>query len=252
VGGLGHYIEAEGIATTQISLIREHTEIIKPPRALWVSFPLGRPLGNPNDAGFQNDVLRHALRLLERDNGPVLEDFPKDAKEDETEQLPMACPVNFAKPAPEQNSMDELFQKFRQELNLMQTWHTLACERNKRSTAGVSTLSPDEIGELFCSFVKGEVEEKQLNGQKLSDMLRMAAEDLRACYLEGIAVQPGQSTGAATLNDWFWGETHAALIINEARKKCLQLSEKDMLLAGKLLLVPRNQLHRFEGSSSPV
>lgn len=245
MGGLGHFIEAEGIATTQISLIREHTEIIKPPRALWVSFPLGRPLGNPNDAVFQNEVLNHALSLLERENGPVLEDFPKDAKEDDTEQAPMACPVNFAKPAPEQNSMDELFQKFRQELNLMQTWHALACEKTGRSTAGVSKFSPEAIGELFCNFIVGSLEETQLNGQKISDVLRMAADDLKTCYFEGVSAQPGQSTGAATLNDWFWGETHAALVINEARKKCLLYSEKDMLLAGKLLLVPRNQLHRF-------
>ena len=245
MGGLGHFLEAEGIATTQISLIREHTEIIKPPRALWVSFPLGRPLGNPNDAEFQNDVLKDVLLLLERESGPVLEDYPRDAKESEVEQAPMACPVNFAKPSPEQNSIEELFQKFRQELNLMQTWQTLACEKNGRSTAGVSKLSPEEIGELFCNFILGSVEERQLNGQKISDVLRMAADDLKTCYLEGVSAQPGQSTDAAILNDWFWGETHAALVINEARKKCLQYSEKDMLLAGKLLLVPRNQLHRF-------
>jgi len=245
VGGLGHFLEAAGIATTQISLIREHTEVIRPPRALWVSFPLGRPLGNPNDAVFQRDVLRHALSLLDREEGPILEEYPKDAKEDETEQQPMACPVNFAKPVLEQSSMAELCQKFREELKRMQTWHTLACEKNKRSTAGVSTLSFDEIGELFCNFVDGEVKEQQLNGRKLADMLRMAAGDLRTSYLEGIAAQPGQTTSAATLNDWFWGETHAALIINEVRKKCLKSGERDMLLAGKLLLIPRNQLHRF-------
>ena len=34
MGGLAHTLEDEGIATTQISLIRLHTEKIKPPRAL--------------------------------------------------------------------------------------------------------------------------------------------------------------------------------------------------------------------------
>ena len=79
MGGLAHYIEDEGISTTQISLIREHTERIKPPRALWVSFDLGRPLGTPNDAPFQRSVLEHALKLFESPSGPVLEDFPHDA-----------------------------------------------------------------------------------------------------------------------------------------------------------------------------
>ncbi len=55
--------------TTQISLIREHTEKIKPPRALWVPFELGRPLGVPNDAAFQNRVITAALDLFEAPSG---------------------------------------------------------------------------------------------------------------------------------------------------------------------------------------
>ncbi len=75
MGGLAHYLEEEGVATTQISLIREHTEIIKPPRALWVPFELGRPLGLPDDPALQTRVLVAALKLLEAERGPVLEDF---------------------------------------------------------------------------------------------------------------------------------------------------------------------------------
>ena len=79
MGGLGHYLEAEGIATTSISLIRLHTEKSRPPRALWVPFELGRPLGNPGDAETRLRVLRHALGLLERPGpGPVLEDWPEE------------------------------------------------------------------------------------------------------------------------------------------------------------------------------
>ena len=62
MSALGHYLEEEGIATTQISLIREHTEAMKPPRALWVPFVLGRPFGVPNDAAFQRRVVLAALR----------------------------------------------------------------------------------------------------------------------------------------------------------------------------------------------
>ena len=36
--------------TTGISLVRENTASMQPPRALWVPFPLGRPLGVPDDA----------------------------------------------------------------------------------------------------------------------------------------------------------------------------------------------------------
>ena len=75
MGGLAHYLEEESVATTQISLIREHTEIIRPPRALWVPFELGRPLGRPVNPALQTRVLIAALKLLEAEDGPVLEDF---------------------------------------------------------------------------------------------------------------------------------------------------------------------------------
>ena len=65
MGALAHYLEAEGVPTTQVSLIREHTETINPPRALWVPFELGRPLGAPEDPGLQRRVLMAALNLLE-------------------------------------------------------------------------------------------------------------------------------------------------------------------------------------------
>jgi len=79
VGALGHYIEREGVPTAQISLIREQTAAIQPPRALWVPFLLGRPFGAPNEPEFQRRVLRALLSLFERPTGPVLEDFPEDA-----------------------------------------------------------------------------------------------------------------------------------------------------------------------------
>jgi hypothetical protein len=42
---LARVLEAHGIATTSISLVREHTEKIKPPRALLVPFPFGHAFG---------------------------------------------------------------------------------------------------------------------------------------------------------------------------------------------------------------
>jgi hypothetical protein len=79
VSALGHYLEEEGIATVTISLIRPQTENTKPPRALWVPFELGRPFGPPSDPTFQKQVILAALRLLERETGPVIiEDFLDD------------------------------------------------------------------------------------------------------------------------------------------------------------------------------
>src|SRR4029450_2003444 len=45
VGAPGLSLEPQGPPTAAISLVREHPEVPRPPRALWVTFELGRPLG---------------------------------------------------------------------------------------------------------------------------------------------------------------------------------------------------------------
>jgi hypothetical protein len=83
VGLLAAAIERAGITTTSISLLREVTEVIRPPRALFVPFPLGYPLGAPNDAALQHRVIAAALRLLERTDVPVLDEFKGRLRTDE-------------------------------------------------------------------------------------------------------------------------------------------------------------------------
>ncbi len=68
-------IEREGIATVSISLLREVVSVLKPPRALFVPFPMGFPLGAPNNAALQHRVIAAALELLERNDTPILAEF---------------------------------------------------------------------------------------------------------------------------------------------------------------------------------
>ena len=67
-------IEKRGIATVCVILLREIAEKVRPPRALCVPFPFGYPLGKPHDAEVQRDVIRAALRLLER-AAPAIADY---------------------------------------------------------------------------------------------------------------------------------------------------------------------------------
>jgi len=75
VGLLQAAIEPQGIATVSISLLREVTEVIRPPRALFVRYPMGYPLGEPNNPALQHRVIAAALSLLKRNDVPVLEEF---------------------------------------------------------------------------------------------------------------------------------------------------------------------------------
>ena len=110
MGGLAHYFEEEGIPTTQISLIREHTQIIRPPRALWVPFELGRPLGLPSNEKFQIRVLEAALKLFEAKKGPVLKEFPEDAPVlgSADAGAVWACPINLSIKAGDLSKTDQL------------------------------------------------------------------------------------------------------------------------------------------------
>ncbi len=85
---LAHVFEAAGIATVVLSSVREMTVKVAPPRALHCEFPLGRPLGRPNDVEFQHNVLARAFALLDAPSGPVLVDHPEVI---ETDEQPVAC-----------------------------------------------------------------------------------------------------------------------------------------------------------------
>ena len=65
VGLVAAELERQGIATVAIQLLREVAERVHPPRALFVPFRHGYPLGTPGDPKGQHAVLEAALRLLE-------------------------------------------------------------------------------------------------------------------------------------------------------------------------------------------
>ncbi len=75
VGLVQAALERSGIATVSITLLRDVTATLRPPRALSVPFRFGYPLGAPDDADLQRRVILAALALLDRDDLPVLTDF---------------------------------------------------------------------------------------------------------------------------------------------------------------------------------
>lgn len=69
-------LERQGVATVAIVLLREIAERVRAPRALWVPFAHGYPLGRPHDAAIQHRVIARALQMIEDErSGPVLRDF---------------------------------------------------------------------------------------------------------------------------------------------------------------------------------
>jgi hypothetical protein len=55
--------------------LKEITKTLKPPRALFVPFDLGYPLGEAHNPELQHKVIKSTLGLLSRNDTPVLENF---------------------------------------------------------------------------------------------------------------------------------------------------------------------------------
>jgi hypothetical protein len=70
-------LERQGISTVVIQLLRQAAERMRPPRALFVPFRHGYPLGEPNNPALQHAVLDAALRILEESTAtpPALREF---------------------------------------------------------------------------------------------------------------------------------------------------------------------------------
>ena len=198
--------------TVQISLVREHTAALQPPRALWVPFMLGRPLGAPDDPAFQKRVLLAALQLLERAQGPVLEDFPEDAPQstEVVEDDAAACPVSFTV----QRSDATLPETVIDEIGQLQMWHELAVRRRGRTAVGVTGTPLSELVRFLGATIEGRDAARYRVDLSACDALRLACEDLKSFYFEARAAQPGGHASDA-IRDWFWQETAAARLLRE-------------------------------------
>ena len=227
------------MATTQISLIRLHTETSAPPRALWVPFEPGRPFGAAGDPEFQTRVLRAALDLFEADAGPLIADYLEDAPAPTEEELEgWACPVSFA--APDDDGEDGLGAALRREIGQMAPWYDLAFERRGRTTVGISGFEMEDAGSYILSFLEVPPDESPRDGLTPGDVLKLACDDLKTYYLEAVTAQPS-AAGRAQLEAWFWNSTVLADVFLALKPICLASDDHTMRGMGLHTLVPRTQ-----------
>jgi D-proline reductase (dithiol) PrdB len=64
VGLIQREIETAGIPSIGVSIIREYSEKVKPPRTVFLKWPFGHPLGEPFNIAQQRVVLAETLRAL--------------------------------------------------------------------------------------------------------------------------------------------------------------------------------------------
>ena len=226
MSALSHFLESEGLATTGISLVREHAQAMAPPRSLWVPFPLGRPLGVAGDAAFQHRVIAAALALFERPEGPVLENFPETAPDDGSGE-PWSCPVRFARAA----IGEDIASMARTELAGLATWHELAMRRRGRTVAGTSGLAIDQCLERVIDACQaGETDDVR--------RLKAAIEDLKTHYVEAVTARPG-TPPAGAVDAMLWNESALGRLLRDLAARGSESDDATMRFFANDSLVPR-------------
>ena len=235
MSALGHYLEEGGIATVAISLIRPQTENTKPPRALWVPFELGRPFGPPSNPAFQKQVILAALRLLERESGPVIiADFPEDdprATPDPAWHPPL-IPVAVAK-----GPADSLPARLEAENVLLRGAHQRWGAQYGRTTVGLSGLPIGECARYVADWLSGKAPPSPRQGFSAPLILRFAVDDVKAYYLEAAAAGAAKPS-SRQLGDWFWNDTAAGAAIHALRAACQSSEDERLKLIAGNFMVP--------------
>ena len=201
---LARALETEGIATTSISMVREHTEKVKPPRALFVPFPFGHALGRPDDPALQHRVLAAALDLLRELAGPVLRDFPDDAEPGD--QPP--APAQASAIAPAASVPDDPALETTQMRRYHEQWLAQHGGRTAFGLAGIPATRFRGVVRFLQAFADGEETDivERPAEVPLPNFIRWCADDLKSLYLEGhMVMKPG--AGGDEITRWLWGET---------------------------------------------
>ena len=64
VGLVARAVEAEGIPTLSMTSALDITQAVKPPRSVFVNFPLGHQTGKPHQPELQRSIVRDAIQAL--------------------------------------------------------------------------------------------------------------------------------------------------------------------------------------------
>jgi len=181
-------------------------EKLAPPRALYCEFPLGRPLGKPNDAAFQRDVLDKAFALLDAETGPVLADYPEAIHSDE---MPVACAIPAA--------FDSSLHPALAEASGIRKDYDRTVQKRGVTSVGRS-IGPDEVGDalnLLLAITEGaNWKDAGIPGKNTIALIH----DIRTYYEEAALelVDTPDPSGRA-LEAWFYETTEAGKLVMAAR-----------------------------------
>ncbi|MEM7256528.1 MAG: hypothetical protein AAF404_03975 [Pseudomonadota bacterium] len=221
---IAHWIENLGISTVVIGLIKEHMAKIQPPRALWVPFELGRPMGPPNHAAFQQQVLLSALDTVATPGDrAVLKDFTHDD------------PRGIDNPDWQPPLIDTC-QRVQDEVNALQSYYNNAVSRMSRTSVGVSQISITECATLLDEYSRSAPSRSLRDGVSPILMARYAIDDLKSFYIEAALADAAPSS--TQVYHWFWLQTHLGNTLRQLRLQWMNANSSKLKNLGEKFIVP--------------
>ena len=178
---------------------------MRPPRALYCEFPLGRPLGKPDDPAFQRRVLKAALALLERPSGPVLVDFAERILDEA--DAPLACPLPPRHDPDAPAAVDEA------------RGLRPAYERQLRTSGRTNVghvIGPDQVPDAIGAIVR-IAEGTPLDEAGLPGHPRPVGLDIRAYYEEAALALADHVPGARQAESWLFRQTETGTALKRAQ-----------------------------------
>ncbi len=226
------------------------SESVGVPRALWVPFALGRPLGSAHDPAVQTDVMRSAFDLLATATGPTIVDYPHDVP-DEAGPEAWACPLNLV---PE--STGSLSERLLIEVARLRPWAIETRRSRGRTMFGVSGAGPEQVdvvAEVLAELAEGGAVTTMPDGDvewafEMPVLVRHLADDLRTFYHEAIAAQPGPTApNHDALNDWIFSSTVLGEVFTAIADHLGDVPDDPMARLVRGLLIPEG--HYRSGSA---
>jgi hypothetical protein len=207
VSTLAHVFEAAGLHTVVLASNRPVAETMRPPRSLYCEFPLGRPLGLPNDTAFQRDVLVRALGLISTETAPGIVDHPTVIQE-ACEALACSLPPRF----------DPGLHPAIDEANGIRKAYDRALGQRGSSSVG-RVVDADGVTDALAAFARIADGTDWLEAGLPSGDPINSVHDVRTYYEEAaLELVDGQTPGGRAAEAWFYETTEAGTTILAARR----------------------------------
>ena len=205
------------MATVAIGSIREQIYGTAPPRGLFCDFPLGRPLGVPNDAAFQRRVMEYAFGLLERTQ-PIVEDYEVVIEDDDSQ--PLACPLPARMDADAHPAVDEA-------KGLRPAYERAIAKYGNRAGA-VRLMNADAIPAAIEAFIRVAAGEPWKHAG-IPGIPARVSQDIRGYYEMAAMEIAGHTPAAWAGYRWFRDQTKTGEVMRKARDAMRESGAKEPL-----------------------